>query len=63
MRATVSNLPKLRMGYFTEYLGMQLDFTGLQKEREKQLNRISELRGGRAVLGHGVGPHKREQHN
>ena len=39
------------MGYYTEYLGMQLDFDGLQeKERKKQLLSVSKLRGDRAVL-------------
>jgi hypothetical protein len=38
------------MGFYTEYLGMQLDFGGLQKERKKQLLRISELRERRAIL-------------
>ncbi len=38
------------MGFYTEYLGMELDFGGLQRERKKQLLRISELRERRAIL-------------
>jgi hypothetical protein len=38
------------MGYYTEYLDMQLDFGGLQAERKKQLIEISKLRGNRDVL-------------
>lgn len=38
------------MGFYTEYLEMQLDFDGLQTERKKQLLQISKLRGGRDVL-------------
>jgi hypothetical protein len=38
------------MGIFSEYLDKNLDWDGLQKERKTQLKRISELRGGRAVM-------------
>ena len=38
------------MGVFSEYLGKSLDFSALEKERKKQLKRISDLRGGRGVL-------------
>lgn len=38
------------MGIFTEYLEKNLTFEELNKERKKQLKRISELRGGRDIL-------------
>lgn len=38
------------MGYYSEYLDMPLDFEGLQRERKKQLQAISKLRGNRDVL-------------
>src|SRR6266481_6072757 len=38
------------MGYYSEYLDMQLDFERLQKERKKQLLQISTLREKRDVL-------------
>lgn len=39
-----------RMGIYTEYIEMGLNFEGLNVERKKQLQRISDLRGGRDVL-------------
>ncbi|MGG3893597.1 SDH family Clp fold serine proteinase [Geobacillus stearothermophilus] len=38
------------MGIFTEYLEKNLTFEELNKERKRQLKRISELRGGRDIL-------------
>ena len=38
------------MGKYTEYLEMNLGFSGLAEERKKQLQRISQIRGGRDVL-------------
>jgi hypothetical protein len=38
------------MGYYTEYLERNLDFTGLVLERKKQLSRISSLRDNRDIL-------------
>jgi ClpP class serine protease len=38
------------MGIFTEYLDKNLDWNSLQTERKKQLTRISEARGGRAIV-------------
>ena len=38
------------MGIYSEYLDKSFDWASLTKERKKQLTRIAELRGGRAVL-------------
>ncbi len=38
------------MGIYSEYLDSSFDWPTLQKERKKQLLRISQLRGGRAIL-------------
>lgn len=38
------------MGIYTEYIDRGLDFEGLAAERNKQLKRISTLRGGRDIL-------------
>jgi len=38
------------LGIYTEYLDKKLDFDALQAERKNQLKRISEARGGRAIL-------------
>lgn len=38
------------MGYYSEYLNMGLDAQRMAEERKHQLQRISELRGGRDVL-------------
>lgn len=38
------------MGVYTEYLDKSFDWPTLQVERKKQLSRISQLRGGRAIL-------------
>jgi len=38
------------MGIYTEYLDKSFDWPALQAERKKQLTRIGQLRGGRAIL-------------
>jgi len=38
------------MGIYSEYLESSFDWGTLQTERKKQLLRISQLRGGRAIL-------------
>lgn len=38
------------MGILTEYIDRKLDWPGLEAERKKQLTKISELRGGRAIF-------------
>jgi len=38
------------MGIYADYLNQNLDVNQLNDERKKQLSRISDLRGGRAVL-------------
>jgi ClpP class serine protease len=38
------------MGIYTEYLDKSFDWPALQAERKKQLSRIAQLRGGRAIL-------------
>lgn len=38
------------MGIYTEYINKKLDFAGLETERKKQLNRISQLRDGRNIF-------------
>ncbi len=38
------------MGIYSEYLDRSFDWPALVKERKKQLLRISELRGGRAIF-------------
>ena len=38
------------MGVYTEYLDQGMDFGALVSERKAQLQRISELRGGRDVM-------------
>jgi len=38
------------MGVYSEYLDKSFDWPSLVEERKKQLSRIAELRGGRAIL-------------
>ena len=38
------------MGFYSEYLDRQMSFDDLGLERKRILKKISELRGGRAVL-------------
>lgn len=38
------------MGIYTEYLDKSFDWPALQAERKKQLSRIAQSRGGRAIL-------------
>jgi ClpP class serine protease len=38
------------MGIYSEYIDRLFDWRTLENERKKQLSRISQLRGGRAVL-------------
>ena len=38
------------MGIYSEYLDSSFDWPTLQEERKKQLLRISQLRGGRAII-------------
>lgn len=46
------------MGIYVEYLNMDLDINGIERERKKQLQKISQLRGGRDILVFAAGMQK-----
>ncbi len=46
------------MGIYVEYLNMDLDINGIEQERKKQLQKISQLRGGRDILVFAAGMQK-----